>query len=69
MSEMCCTQLAENTGRRNYAKNHHLRAIVQLCHVYLFPRQLEKKFLNSNISSKMSSQSGELGPPMAEIGW
>jgi len=25
MSEMCCTRLAENTGRKNYAKNRHLR--------------------------------------------
>jgi len=30
MSEMCCTQLAENTGRKSYAKNRHLRTIVQL---------------------------------------
>jgi len=24
-------RLAENTGRKNYAKNHRLRTIAQLC--------------------------------------
>jgi len=28
---MCCTQLAENTGRKNYAKNRHLRTIAHIC--------------------------------------
>jgi len=27
---MCCTQLAGNTGRKNDAKNRHLRTIAQL---------------------------------------
>jgi len=27
---MCCTRLAENTGRKNYAKNRYLRTIGQL---------------------------------------
>jgi len=31
MSEMCCTRLAENTGRKNDAKNRHLGTIAQLC--------------------------------------
>jgi len=30
-SEMCCTRLAENTGRKNDAKNRHLGTIPQLC--------------------------------------
>jgi len=29
MSEMCCKRLAENTGRKNYAKNRHLHTIAQ----------------------------------------
>jgi len=29
-SEMCCTRLAGNTGRKNNAKNRHLRTIAQL---------------------------------------
>jgi len=35
MSEMWCTRLAENTGRKNDAKNRHLRTIGQLCR-YIF---------------------------------
>ena len=31
MSEMCCTWLAENTARKNDAKNRHLGTIPQLC--------------------------------------
>jgi len=30
-SEMCCTRLAENTGRKNSPKIRHLRIIAQLC--------------------------------------
>jgi len=30
-SEMCCTRLAGYTGRKNDAKNRHLRTIAQLC--------------------------------------
>ena len=30
-SKMCCTRLAENTGRKNYTKNRHLHTITQLC--------------------------------------
>ena len=28
---MCCTRLAGNTGRKNDAKNRHLRTIAPLC--------------------------------------
>jgi len=31
MSEMCCTWLAEITGRKNDAKNRHLGTIAQFC--------------------------------------
>jgi len=30
-SGTCCTRLAEDTGCKNYTKNHHLRTIAQLC--------------------------------------
>jgi len=30
-SETCCARLAENTGRKKVAKNHHLGTIIQLC--------------------------------------
>jgi len=36
-SEICCLRLAENTGRKNYAKNRHLLTIAQLCRaIFLF---------------------------------
>ena len=28
---MCCQRLTGNTGHKNYAKNHHLCTIAQLC--------------------------------------
>jgi len=28
---MCCTALAANKGRKNDAKNRHLRTIAQIC--------------------------------------
>jgi len=31
MSETCCTPLAENTGRKNDAKNRHLGIIAHVC--------------------------------------
>jgi len=33
---MCCTWLAENTGRKSDAKNRHLGTIPQLCRAYIF---------------------------------
>jgi len=29
--EMCCTRLAENTGRKKVVKNRHLGTIAQIC--------------------------------------
>jgi len=66
MSEMCCTQLAENTGRKNYAKNHHLRTIAQLC--LAMSSQLRhmstigKKLVKRQYLLHISSQYGELRP-------
>ena len=51
MSEMCCTRLAENTGRKHYAKNRHLRTIAELLWGYIFATKAyinsRKKLLNS----------------------
>jgi len=47
-SEMCCTQLAGNTGRKNDAKNRHLRTIAQLCPAISSTNG--KKLLSINIS-------------------
>ena len=39
MSEICCTRLAENTGRKNDAKNRHLGAIPQICRAISLQRR------------------------------
>ena len=63
MSETCCTRLAENTGRKNDAKNRHRGIIAQLC--LAISSQLRhvstigKNLLNGNMSS-MSSEYSEL---------
>jgi len=38
-SETCCTQLAENTGRKKVAKNCHLGTIAQLCRTISLQRR------------------------------
>ena len=74
MSEMCCTRLAENTGRKNDAKNCHLGTIAQLCqsvssqlrHVSTIGK---KNLLSSNISSTCPHNMVNFGPLAAEIDW
>jgi len=66
MSEKCCMRLAENTGRKNYAKNRHLCTITQLCRA--ISSQLShvltigKKLVKQQYLLQMSLQYGELGP-------
>jgi len=68
---MCCTRLAENTGRKNDAKTRHLGTIAQLCRA--IPSQLRhastirKKLLNSNISPTCPYNMVNFGPLAAEI--
>jgi len=63
---MCCTRLAENTGRKNVAKNCHLGTIAQLC--LAISSQLRhvstigKKLVKQQYVLQMSSQYGELRP-------
>jgi len=65
-------RLAENTGRKNYAKNRHLCTITQLC--WAISSQLShlltigKNLLNSNISSRSRYNMANFGPLTAEIG-
>ena len=65
-SEMCCTQLAENTGHKNSPKNRHLGSIAQLCRAIssqLRPyRQLGKNLLSRNISSTGPYNMVNFGP-------
>ena len=69
---MCCTRLAANTGRKNDAKNRHLRTIAQFCRaVSSQPSHIltiEKKLLNSNISSTCPHNMANFGPLTTEIG-
>jgi len=64
-SEMCCTRLAENTGRKNSPKIRHLRTIEQLCRA--IPSQIRhqstiRKKVKQQYLFHMSSQYGELRP-------
>jgi len=63
---MCCTRLTENTGRKNYAKNRHLRTIAQLCRAV--SSQLRHKLtIEKNVKWQyllhIPLQYGELRPP------
>jgi len=72
-SEMCCTRLAGNTGRKIYAKSRHLRTIAQLCRAISSQiRQVStigKKVLNNDISSTCPHNMVNFGPLAAEIDW
>jgi len=71
-SEMCCTQLAENTGCKKVAKNRHLRTIAQLCRA--ISSQLRNastigiNLLSSSMSSRCSHNVVNFGPLTDEIG-
>jgi len=72
---MCCTRLSGNTGRKNDAKNCHLRTIAQVCRAESLQLACidnrKKNLLSSNISStcphsRLTSgwdQLGSLGHP------
>jgi len=53
-SEVCCTRLARNTGRKNDAKNRHLGTIAQLCRAISSQQRhistIGKKLLSINTS-------------------
>ena len=65
-SEMCCTGLAENTGRKKVAKNRYLGTITQLCRAISSQLRhvstIGKKLLSSNMSSRCPPRYGELRP-------
>jgi len=56
-SEMCCTQLAGSTGRKNDAKTRHLRTIAQLCPA--ISSTIGKKTFKHQYLLHTSSQYGE----------
>jgi len=71
MSEMCCTRLAGNRGRKNDAKNRHLGPIAQLCRSISSQLRhistIGKNLLSSNIFSTLPYNMANLGPLAAEI--
>jgi len=68
---MCCTRLAENTGRKKVAKNRHLGTISQLCQAISSQLRhvstIEKNLLSTNMSSTCPHNMVNFGPLMAEI--
>ena len=70
---MRCTGLAANTGRKNDAKNRHLRTIAQLCQVVSSQLRhvltIGKNLLSSNISSICPHNMVNFGPLAAKIDW
>ena len=70
-SEICCMQLAGNTGRKNDAKNCHLRTIAQLCRALSSQLRhvstIGKNLLSSNISPTCTHNMVNLGLLAAEI--
>jgi len=63
---MCFSRLAENTGRKNYAKNRHLRTITQLWPAISSQLRhvstIGKKLFKQQYLLHMSSQYGKLQP-------
>ena len=70
-SEMWCTRLAGNTGRKNDSKNRHLRTITQLSRTISSQLRhvstIGKNLLSSNISSTCPYSMVNFGPLVAEI--
>ena len=62
MSEMCCTGLAENTGRKKSPKIRHLGTVAQICRAVSSQLRhastIGKKMLNSNTSSTRGHNMG-----------
>ena len=70
-SEMCCTWLAENTGRKNDAKDRHLGTVPQLCRAISSQLRhvstIGKSLLSNNICSTCAHNMVNFGPVAAEI--
>jgi len=54
MSEMCCTPLAGNTGRKNYEKNLHLCTIAEFVGLYLACIDNKEKLVKQQYLLQMS---------------
>jgi len=69
---MCCTRLAENTGRKKWPKIRHLRTIAQNCRVISSQLRhastIGKKIIKHQYLFHKFSQYGEHAPLTADIG-
>jgi len=70
MSEMCCSRLAENTGRKKSPSAHHRTTLSG----YIFATEAgvddqKKELLNSNISPTCFYNMVNLGLLTTEIRW
>ena len=71
MSELRCTRLADNIGRKNYAKNRHLHHLTICRAIYSQLRHLStigESLLKSIIFSTCPHNMVNFGPLTAEIG-
>ena len=70
-SEMCCSRLAANTGRKKVAKSRHLGTIAQFCRAISSQLRhtstIGKNLLSSNNSSTCPHNMVNFGPLAAEI--
>ena len=68
---MCCTRLAGNTGRKNDAKNRHLRTIDTNLSSYVLATEAcidnWKKLVKQQYLLQMSHNVVNVGPLVAEI--
>ena len=67
-SEMYCTRLAENTGRKKSPSRHHRTTLWSCIFVIKACIDNRKKLLNSNTSSKSPDNMVKFGPLTAEMG-
>jgi len=66
---MCCTRLAENTGRKNLPSVHHRKTLLGCVFATTACIDCRKNLLNSNISSTCSHNIVNFDSLTAEISW
>jgi len=70
ISEMCCTRLAENTGRKTSPFRHHLTTLSGCIFATKACIDNQKNFLlNNSTSSTCPNNTVNFGPLRAEICW
>ena len=68
-SEMCCMQLAENTGCKHSPSAHHRTTMSGYIFAIKVHIDNQKNLLNSNISFTCPHNMMNFGPLTADIGW